>query len=95
MDLPSTNRLEDQAAFERQPAMWHGVVEDLAEEFSFPIPVVERMLRTAAHQLEQGARITVFVPLLALKQVKDQLKPYQQIPPRHEPRDLHHPQPSH
>jgi hypothetical protein len=70
-------------------------VEDLAEEVSFPIPVVEQMLHTAAHQLEQGARITVFVPLLALKQVKDRLRPYRQIPPRYTPRDLHHPQPNH
>ena len=88
MDIPMTNLPEERAAFPRQPAKWHGIVEDLAEEFSCPISVVEQMLSTAAHQLEQGAQINVFVPLLALKQVKDLLRPYRQTPPRHELRDL-------
>lgn len=80
---------------QRQPAKWwHGIVEDLAEEFSCPISEVERMLSTEMHQLEQGALIKDFVSVLALKQVKDLLKLYRHTPARHEQRDLNHPQPS-
>lgn len=95
MDIPIANLVEERAAFERQPAKWQGIVKDLAEEFACPISEVEQMLSTETHQLERGAHITVFVPLLAIKQVKELLKPYRQTPPRHEQRDLNHPQPSH
>jgi hypothetical protein len=95
MDVPITNLQEERAAFQRQPAKWQGIVEDLAEEFACPISEVEQMLSNETHQLEQGAHIISFVPLLAIKQVKELLKPYRQTPPRHGKRDLNHPQPSH
>jgi hypothetical protein len=94
VDVPITNLLEERAAFQRQQAKWQGIVKDLAEEFSCPISEVEKVLSTAAHQLEQGAHIKDFVPLLAIKQVKDLLRPYQYTPPRYEQRDLNHPQSS-
>ena len=94
-DVPVTNLLEERAAFLRLLAKWDGIVEHLAEEFSCPISQVEQMLRTVVHQLEQGAHIKDFVPVLAIKQVKDLLNLNRHTPPRHEPRDLHHPQPSH
>lgn len=95
MDVPITNLQEERAAFQHQPAKWHGIVEDIADEFSCPISEVEQILSTETHQLEQRARITVFVPLLAIKQVKDLLRLNRHTPPRHEQRDLNHPQPSH
>lgn len=95
VDVPITNLPEETAAFQRQPAKWQGIVKNLAEEFSCPISEVEKVLSTAAHQLEQGAHIKDFVQVLAIKQVKDLLRPYQHTPPRHEQRDLNHPQPSH
>lgn len=95
MDVPSTNLLEERAAFLRLLAKWDGIVEDLAEEFSYPICQVEQMLSTVVQQLEQGAHIKDFVPVLAIKQVKDLLTLNRHTPPRYEPRDLNHPQPSH
>jgi hypothetical protein len=95
MGVLITNLLEERAAFQRQLATWQSIVEHLAEGFACPISEVEQMLRTAVHQLEQGAHIKDFISVLAIKQVKDLLKPYRHTPPRHEPRDLHHPQPSH
>jgi hypothetical protein len=95
VDLPSTNLLVERAAFQCQPAKWQGIVEHLAEEFACPIAEVEQMLHTAAHQLEQGARIKDFISVLAIKQVKGLLKPYRHISPRHERRDLNYPQASH
>lgn len=95
MDVPTTNLPEEKAAYQRQPAKWQGIAEDLAEEFSYPISEVEQILSTEMDQLEQVAHIKVFIPLLAIRQVKDLLRLYRQTPPRHEQRDLNHPQPSH
>lgn len=51
---------------------WRGIGESLGEEFTCPISEVERMLSTAAHQLERGAHIKEFVSvLLAVKQGKE------------------------
>ena len=94
MDLPTTHLSEEKAAYQRHPAKWQGIVEDLAEEFSCPISEVEQILSTETDELEQVAHIKVFVPLLAIKRVKDLLRLYRQTPPRHEQRDLNHPQPS-
>jgi hypothetical protein len=80
MGVSIENQVEERAAFERQQAHWHGVVKNLAEAFSCPLSEVETALSTAAHELEQGARIKEFIPVLAIKQVRDQLKPYQHRP---------------
>ena len=69
--------------FERQQAIWHGIVKNLAEEFSCPISEVDQLLRTTAHQREQEARIKDFIPVLAMKQVKDLLRPSKQRPLPH------------
>jgi hypothetical protein len=95
VDVPIRNLLEERAAFQHRPANWQGIAKDLAEEFSCPIYEVEQILSTETHQLEQGAHIKVFVPLLAIKRVKDLLRLNRHTPPQHERRDLHHPQPSH
>ena len=84
------NQVEVSDAFKRQQAQWHGVVKNLAEAFSCPLSEVEKALSTAAHELEQGARIKDFIPVLAIKQVRDQLKPYQHTP-HHEQHALNHP----
>jgi len=60
--------------FQRQPMKWRGVAENLGEEFSCPIPEIERMLSAAAHQLEQEAHIKEFISVLAVKQVKGLLR---------------------
>lgn len=84
------NQPDESAVFERRQAIWHGIVKNLAEEFSCPISEVGNLLSTTAHQLEQGARIKEFIPVLAIKQVKDQLRPFQHRPPQSEQRDLTH-----
>lgn len=78
-------------AFQPPPMKWHGVVENLGEEFACPPSEVERMLSAAARQLEQGARIKDFISVLAVKQVKVLLRTYRLTSPRHEQRDLNHP----
>jgi hypothetical protein len=95
VDAPITNLLEARAAFERQPAKWHGIVEDLADEFSCPIFEVEQMMNIAAHQLEQGAQVKEFIPVLAVKQVKDLLRKSRRTPSRYGQHNLNHPLPSH
>ena len=55
---------------------WHGVVESLGEEFACPLPEVERILSDVAQQLEQGAQIKEFIPVLAVKEVKGLLRGY-------------------
>ena len=95
MDGPISNLPEERTGLPRQQAQRHSIVKDLAHELCCPISEVEKVLSTAEHQLEQGARIKVFVPLLAIKQVKDLLRPDQHPPRRHEPRNLTHPSPSH
>lgn len=87
--------LEERVAFQRQPAKWHGMVEAIAKEFSCPLSTVEQILSTETHQLEQGAHIKDFIPVLAIKQAKELLRTYRHIPSRHEQRDLNQPQPSH
>jgi hypothetical protein len=57
-------------------------VENIAEEFVRPISKVEQMLSTAAHQLEQGTHIKDFISVLAIKQVKDLLRPSRHTSPR-------------
>jgi len=73
---------------------WQGIVESLGEEFSCPLPEVERMLSAAAHQLEQGAQIKEFIPVLAVKEVKGFLRAYRPTSPRQKPRELNPPLPS-
>ena len=86
-----TNLLEETAALQRHQAQWQVIVKNLADEFSCPISQIEEVLSTAEHQLAQEARIKVFVPLLAIKQVKDLMTPYKYTPRRHVPRELTHP----
>lgn len=94
MDSP-ISILEERVALQRQPAKWQGIVEAIAKEFSCPLSKVELILITETHQLEQGAHIKDFIQVLAIKQVKEQLKTYRHLPSRHEQRDSSHPQPSH
>jgi hypothetical protein len=95
LDVPITNLLEERAAFQRQQPKWQGIARDISKEFSYPISEVEQILSTEAHQIEQGAHIKDFVPLLAIKRVKDLLRLNGRTPPRHEQRDLNQSQPSH
>lgn len=92
VDVLNSNLLEERAAVERQPAKWQVIVKDLAEEFSCPISQVQQILSTQTRQLEQGAHIKAFVSLLAIKEVKNLLRLSQRTPPRHEQRELNHPQ---
>ena len=94
LDGSGTNLSEVRVAFQRGPMNWQGIVESLGEEFSWPISEVERMLSAAAHQLEQGAQVKEFIPVLAVRQVKDLLRAYRSTSPRHEQRNLNHLQPS-
>ena len=66
--------MEERAAVDRQELDWHSVAQDISEEFSCPLSEIEKMLLAERPQLEQEAHIKVFVPLLAIKQVKDQLR---------------------
>ena len=86
----STNLPEVRVTFQRQQMKWQGIVENLGEEFSCPIPEVERMLSDAAHQLEEGAHIKDFISVLAVKEVKGLLRAYRSKSPRHEQRNLNH-----
>src|SRR5262245_37322657 len=95
VDVPILNLPEERAVLLRHHENRHVIVKDLAEKFSCPIAEVEKVLSAAEHELEHGARIKVFVPLLAIKQVKDLLRPNQHTLPRHEPHDLNPPSPSH
>ena len=80
-------------AFQRQIAKGQGILKDIAEEFSCPISKVEQILSAETHQHEQGAHIKDFIPVLAIKEVKDRLRTYQ--PTRHEQPDRNHPKPTH
>ena len=73
---------------------WRGIVESLGEEFSCPRSEIERMLSAAAQQLEQGAQVKEFIPVLAVKELKGFQKWYRPISPRQEQREPNHPQPS-
>jgi hypothetical protein len=81
--------------FQRQSMKWQGIVESLGEEFSCPLSEVERMLSAAAHQLEEGAQVKEFIPVLAVKQVKDLLRKSRRTPSRYGQHNLNHPLPSH
>ena len=70
VDLPVTNLMEERAAFDRQELNWHGVAQDIAEEFSCSVSEVEKMLCAETHQLEQVAHTKGFVPLLAISRYK-------------------------
>jgi hypothetical protein len=86
-----TNVQKERVPSQRHSLKWHGIVESLGEEFSCPLPEVERMLSDAAHQLEEGAHITDFIPVLAVKEVKGFLRAHRHISPRQEQRELNHP----
>jgi hypothetical protein len=49
-------------------------VRDLAKRFAMPPSEAHDMLWNEIHQLEQAARIQDFVPVLALKHVKEHLR---------------------
>ena len=95
MGESSTNVQVVRVTFPRQPMKWHGIVESLGEEFSCPIPEVERMLSDAAHQLDEGAQVKEFIPVLAVKQVKDLLRKSRHTSSRYGQHNLSHPLPSH
>jgi len=46
----------------------------LARQFALPSAVAHDLLWNEIHQLEQAARILDFIPLLALKHVKEHLR---------------------
>jgi|SRR5262245_31138856 len=95
LDVSSTNLPEVRVDFQRQPMKWQGTVENLAEEFSCPVSEVERMLSTAANQLEQEARVKEFILVLAVKEVKTLLRAHRPTPFRQEQSNLNqNPQPS-
>jgi Protein of unknown function (DUF3562) len=63
-------------------AMIEQDMKDIAEEFSLPISEVDQTLKAEMQRLEQRARIRQFVPLLAIKGVKESLRANQRTPPR-------------
>ena len=91
----SPNVQDVRVTFQRQRMKWQGIVESLGEEFSCPLPEVERMLSTAAQQLEQEAQVKDFIPVLAVKQVKDLLRKSRHAPSRYRQHNLSHPLPRH
>jgi hypothetical protein len=91
----SPNVQEARMTFQRQRMKWHGIVESLGEEFSCPVPEVEQMLSAAARQLEQEAQVKDFIPVLAVKQVKDLLRKSRRTPSRYGQHNLNHPNSSH
>ena len=80
--------------FQCEAMKWQGVVESLGEEFSCPLSEVERMLSAAAPQLEEGAQVKEFIPVLAVMEVKGFLGAYRPVFPQQEQRELKQPQPS-
>jgi len=79
---------QEVSAVPRQSKKWRGIVESLGEEFSCPLSEVERMLSAVAQQLEQGAQVKEFIPVLAVKQVKDLLRKSRRRPSRFEQHNL-------
>ena len=65
MGEPRPNVQEARESFQRQRMKWQGIVESLGEEFSCPVPEIERMLSVTAHQLEREAQVKDFIPVLA------------------------------
>ena len=95
LDGSSTSVQEVRVTFQRQSMKWQGIVESLGEEFSCPVPEVEQMLSAAARQLEQEAQVKDFIPVLAVKQVKDLLRKSRRTPSRYGQHNLNHPNSSH
>jgi len=93
--MGSPNVQEASVSFQRQRMKWQDTVESLGEEFCCPIPEVERMLSATTQQLEQEAQVKDFIPILAVKLVKDLLRKSRPTPARHGQHNLHHPNPSH
>jgi len=46
----------------------------LAKEFALPLTAAHNLLWDEIHLLEQAARVRDFIPLLALKHVREQLR---------------------
>ena len=59
---------------------WHGFIKALAEEFSCLLSKFEQILGTEWHQLEQGAKVKDFIPVLAVKQVRNLLRTLRPTP---------------
>ncbi len=76
MALPRTDGPEETAASCNQREAKHTAlaIEDLAVQFSRPLSEVQEILQTHLFHLDQRARIKQFVPLLAIKQVKELLR---------------------
>jgi hypothetical protein len=49
-------------------------VRDIAVQFSRPVSEVHEILNSQLHTLDRQARIKQYVPLLAIKQVKELLR---------------------
>lgn len=58
----------------REHPMIERATKEIAREFSLSIIEVDQLLKAEMHQLEQGACIRQFVPLLAIKQVKERAR---------------------
>jgi Protein of unknown function (DUF3562) len=71
MGETNTN-IQEEVTFPRQK--WQGIVENLGQEFSCPLSEVEQMLNAAARHLDQEAQVKEFIPVLAVKEVKDLLR---------------------
>lgn len=92
----TTRRLtEERVAFQRQPSKIQAVAKDIAENFSCSVSEVEQILRLEMHDLEQVARIKEFVPLLAVKRVKEVLTLNRRSIARPGQYDLQQPQQNH
>lgn len=76
MFAPMSKQPEDGAGVQRQLKMESLAkdVKDIADNFSCPIAEVDQILSGEIQYLEQGAHIKEFVPLLAIKRVKDRLR---------------------
>ena len=81
MDGSRSNGQDAGESFQRQRMKWQGIVESLGKEFSCPLAEVERMLSITARQLEQEAEVKEFIPVLAVKQVKNLLRKSRSSPP--------------
>ena len=71
---------EDTVSTQPQLMKRQDLTQALAEEFSCPFSTVEQILDSEWHQLEQGARIKEFIPVLVVKQVKHLLRRSRQLP---------------
>jgi hypothetical protein len=55
-------------------------IDAMAKQFALPTSVIHDILWSEIHDLERAARITDFVPVLALKHVKDTLRRRPAVP---------------